>query len=145
VSNYSRQELEVARSNLKLLKNRMSSQKKPSMGGVGASYDEPNFNRGGYGATPSGGYENDKRPFNYEENGSYNLNRQTGYGGMSGRPPSGRRGPGGQTQPADNYNNQNFRRAFVPNFGNDPSSQTIEHVNDVVLGGNVTKSYQQYS
>jgi hypothetical protein len=70
VSNYSRQELEVARSNLKLLKNRMSSQKKPSMGGVGASYDEPNFNRGGYGATPSGGYENDKRPFNYEENGS---------------------------------------------------------------------------
>ena len=44
------------------------------MGGVGASYDEPNFNRGGYGATP-GGYDNEKRPFNYEEGGVYNLNR----------------------------------------------------------------------
>ncbi len=56
----------------------MSSQKKPNMGGVGASYDDPSFTRGGqgYGATPSGGYDNDKRPFNYEENGSgYNLNR----------------------------------------------------------------------
>lgn len=46
------------------------------MGGVGASYDEPNYNRGGgpggYGATPS--YDNEKRPFNYEE-GGYNLNR----------------------------------------------------------------------
>jgi len=33
------------------------------------------------------------------------LNRQTGYGGggMGGRPPSGRRAPGGQ--PVDNYNN----------------------------------------
>ena len=51
----------------------MSSQKKPAMGGVGASYDEPNFNpRGGYGATP--GYENEKRPFNYEENTGNNNN-----------------------------------------------------------------------
>ena len=83
----------------------MSSQKKPSMGGVGASYDDPNFGRGGYGATPS--YDNDKRPFNYEDGGAggYNLNRQTGNGGggMGGRPPSGRRAPGGQ--PVDNYNN----------------------------------------
>lgn len=70
------------------------------MGGVGGSYDDPNFGRGGmggYGATPS--YDNDKRPFNYDDGGNsgYNLNRQTGYSGagMGGRPPSGRRAPGG--------------------------------------------------
>ena len=70
------------------------------MGGVTATYDEPNYNRGGYGATPSGGYENEKRPFNYEEGGGisgYNMNRQSGNGiaGMGARPPSGRRVPGG--------------------------------------------------
>jgi hypothetical protein len=62
------------------------------MGGVTASYDEPNYSRGGFGATPSGGYENEKRPFNYEEGGGisgYNMNRQSGYGGtgMGARPP----------------------------------------------------------
>ena len=46
------------------------------MGGVTASYDEPNYNRGGYDVTTSGGYENEKSPFNYEEGGGssdYNM------------------------------------------------------------------------
>lgn len=80
---------------MKLLKNRMSSQKKTPYGDSGEGYEEQGFNRGkGYGATP-GGYEMDKRPFNYDDGGGYNANRQPGYGGMSGRPPSGRRPPGG--------------------------------------------------
>jgi hypothetical protein len=47
------------------------------MGGVGMSYDDPNFTKvgQGYGATPGSGYDNDKKPFNYEESGGYNLNR----------------------------------------------------------------------
>jgi hypothetical protein len=35
------------------------------------------------------------------------------------------------------YNNQNFRRAFVPTFGADGG---VDQVNDVVLSGGVRKS-----
>lgn len=55
--------MEVARSNLKLLKNRMNSQKKPYNGGI---MHEDGGNVGGYR-----GYDQiDKRPFNYDENQS---------------------------------------------------------------------------
>ena len=40
-----------------------------------------------------GGFDMEKRPFNYDENsgpGGYNIGRANGPGG---RPPSGRRGP----------------------------------------------------
>ena len=53
----------MARSNLKLLKNRMNSQKKPYNGGI--MMDD---NNGGGGFR---GYDQiDKRPFNYDENQS---------------------------------------------------------------------------
>jgi hypothetical protein len=89
--------LEVARSNLKLLKNRMNSQKKPYNGGI--MIDD---NNGGGGFR---GYDQiDKRPFNYDENQSgYNQGySKAGANGPSmagGRPPSGRRAP-----PNDNTN-----------------------------------------
>jgi hypothetical protein len=50
----------VARSNLKLLKNRMNSQKKPAYGGSVMGED---------GGLNYRGYDQiDKRPFNYDEN-----------------------------------------------------------------------------
>lgn len=59
----------------------MSSQK-PSYG------NQDDHNHGSRG----GGFDNDKRPFNYDENSGpgYNVGRANGPGG---RPPSGKRGP----------------------------------------------------
>jgi hypothetical protein len=71
----------------------MSSQKKPSYGGVMGNSED-----GGYGGGRGGIYENiEKRPFNYDENmgptgSSYNHRMQNnGPPSIGGRPPSGRR------------------------------------------------------
>lgn len=41
---------------------------------------------------------------------------------------------GAPAQTGDSYSNQNFRKAFVPNFGG-PSE--VDQVNNVILGGGV--------
>lgn len=91
------------------------------------------------------GYDQiDKRPFNYDENQSgYNQGYQKGANGPSvgGRPPSGRRQPNNENAGGNQYQNMNFRKAFVPSFQSDASN--LDQINDIVLGGNPKNSYSQ--